>query len=70
MIVSNNNIYVVKCYIKFFYIVADKMQGLPVLAEAITDFILCKFKKNNNKNVFIITHFHPHISQYNQLISL
>lgn len=70
MIVSNNNIYVVKCYINFFYIVADKMQGLTVLANAINNFKDYNLKKIITKTLFVITHFLPRTFRYSQLISL
>lgn len=38
MIISNNNKYVLKCYLKFFEIVADEMQSFKALATAINDF--------------------------------
>ena len=38
MNLSNNNIYDIKCYLKFIEIVADRMQGSNVLALAINNF--------------------------------
>lgn len=59
---SNNNIYVIKCYLKFIKIVADGMQGSNVLAMLLNNFksgITQKIIKTYN---LCITYFHSHIS--------
>lgn len=60
MISSNNNSYVFKSYLNFFKWVADRMQGLDVLAMLLNGFSLTinqKIIKTYNEN---ITYFHSH----------
>lgn len=42
MIASNNNDLYIKCYLKFFKIVADKMHGSYILA-VLLDNLFCTF---------------------------
>lgn len=62
MNLSNNNIYVMKSYLKFFKWVADRMQGFKLLANAIDKFRLDFNQKIITKQYNSITYFHPHTS--------
>jgi len=43
MIISNNKIYILKCYLKFFKIVPVEMDGLKLLATALKHFVITFF---------------------------
>ena len=59
MISSNNNIYVSKCYIKFFYIVPSKMESYNPFSYA--KIIYTTYSQAHKKIKKIFTCFYPHI---------